>query len=169
MPFSLCKSMKCTLSLCNLFPTRPSLEEEFAAFSLKKRFCMNFFLLFWHFFFFFFLFKHTVLIVILFHRRLARLVVGPFCAWNCTGGGPSVHWKITNSMKILQPLPGEGRNGGEARGRSSPCRHSLPPDEIFNYLKKLRIRFDFVLCAWSSRPVQFLWNCSHSTCPSFQT
>lgn len=27
------------------------------------------------------------------HSRLARLVVGPFWAWNCTGGGPSVHWK----------------------------------------------------------------------------
>lgn len=92
MPFSLCKSMKCTLSLCNPFPTRPSLEEEFAAFSLKKRFCNEFFSYFFFFWLFcLFLFKHTVLIVILFHRRLARLVVGPFCAWNCTGGGPSVH------------------------------------------------------------------------------
>lgn len=24
--------------------------------------------------------------------RLARLVVGPFWGWNCTGGSPSVHW-----------------------------------------------------------------------------
>lgn len=119
MPFSLCKSMKCTLlSLCNLVPTRPSLEEEFAAFSLKKRFCINvcfFFFFFWHFSVAFpLLFKHIVLLsVTVLHRRLARLVVGPFWAWNCTGGGPSVHCKTTKSMKILQPLPGEGP--GQAR------------------------------------------------------
>lgn len=28
--------------------------------------------------------------------RLARLVVGPFWDWNCTGGRPSVHWKAAH-------------------------------------------------------------------------
>lgn len=30
--------------------------------------------------------------------RLARLVVGPFWGWNCTGGRPSVHWKTTHDF-----------------------------------------------------------------------
>lgn len=28
--------------------------------------------------------------------RLARLVVGPFWGWSCTGGRPSVHWNTTH-------------------------------------------------------------------------
>lgn len=38
----------------------------------------------------------TVWVRYCFQSRLARLVVGPFCGWNCTGGRPSVHCNTTN-------------------------------------------------------------------------
>lgn len=139
---TLCKSSsKCPSHFASLWNVCCLYAVSYKALA-RRGICCLFFeekILQWVFFLFFFFFlaflfvcliliKHTVLIV--FHRRLARLVVGPFCAWNCTGGGPSVHCKITNSMKILQPRPGKGRSSSKARKRSCPHTHWLPWDHL---------------------------------------
>lgn len=100
---TLCKSSsKCPSHFASLWNVCCLYAVSYKALA-RRGICCLFFeekILQWVFFLFFFFFlaflfvcliliKHTVLIV--FHRRLARLVVGPFCAWNCTGGGPSVH------------------------------------------------------------------------------
>lgn len=73
--------------------TRRGIRCLFLEEKILHPFLLFFFLFFWHFLVAFsLLFKDIVLVsVTVFHRRLARLVVGPFWAWNCTGGGPSVH------------------------------------------------------------------------------